>query len=70
MNMLKDAMCLNCHVGIGGDLGGGGIWNSSGGIIPLEFVFQFEWRLYALSASKVIFRVRTYSRITYSVEID
>ena len=29
--------------------------------------FEFEWGLYALSASKAIFRVRTYSHITYSV---
>ena len=29
--------------------------------------FEFEWRFYALSASKVIFRARTYSRITSSV---
>ena len=29
--------------------------------------FEIEWRFYALSASKAIFRVRTYSRITYSV---
>ena len=28
---------------------------------------KFEWRFYALSASKAIFRVRTYSRMIYSV---
>ena len=32
--------------------------------------FEFEWRLYALSASKAIFRRGTYSRITYSVYSD
>ena len=30
-------------------------------------MFLFEWRFYALSASKSTFRARTYSRITYSV---
>ena len=29
--------------------------------------FEFEWRFYALSGSKAIFRARTYSHITYSV---
>ena len=28
---------------------------------------RFEWRFYALSASKAIFRARTYNCITYSV---
>ena len=27
--------------------------------------FEFEWGFYALSVSEAIFRVRTYSRITY-----
>ena len=29
--------------------------------------FEFEWGFYALSASKAIFRARTYNCITYSV---
>ena len=29
--------------------------------------FKFEWRFYVLSASRAIFRVRTYSHITYLV---
>ena len=32
--------------------------------------FEFEWRFYAQSASKAIFRARTYSHITYSVRDD
>ena len=32
--------------------------------------FEFEWGFYALSASKAIFRVRTYNCITYSVRDD
>ena len=30
-------------------------------------VFEFDWGVYALSASKAIFRARTYNCITYSV---
>ena len=30
-------------------------------------VLRFEWGFYALSASKAIFRARTYNCITYSV---
>ena len=33
----------------------------------LKFESEFEWRFYALSASKAIFRTITYSRITYSL---
>ena len=38
------------------------------GIIHAEVVlveFEFEWRFYALLASKTIFRVVTYSHVTY-----
>ena len=31
--------------------------------------FDFEWGFYALSASKVIFRARTFNCITYSVQV-
>ena len=31
---------------------------------PESVEFEFEWRFYPLSASKAIFRARTYSRIT------
>ena len=31
------------------------------------FEFEFEWEFYAQSASKAIFRARTYDCITYSV---
>ena len=31
------------------------------------FEFEFEWGFYTLSASKAIFRARTYNCITYSV---
>ena len=34
-----------------------------------KIIFEFEWRFYAQSASKAIFRARTYSHVTYSVEI-
>ena len=30
-------------------------------------LFEFEWRFYAMSAAKAIFRARTYNRINYSV---
>ena len=36
----------------------------------LMFELEFEWRFYALSPSKAIFRPRTYSHITYSVRDD
>ena len=32
-----------------------------------QFEFEFEWGFYTLSASKAIFRARTYNCITYSV---
>ena len=34
--------------------------------IGLVETWLTEWRFYALSASKAIFRARTYSRITYN----
>ena len=36
-------------------------------LVGYRFELEFEWRSYALSASKAIFRERTYSDITYSV---
>ena len=35
--------------------------------MPSFRVFEFEWGFYTLSASKAIFRARTYNCITYSV---
>ena len=40
----------------------GGDWGEGRG-----FEVEFEWGFYALSASKAIFRARTYKYITYSV---
>ena len=36
-------------------------------VLSFEWGFFFEWGVYALSASKAIFRARTYNCITYSV---
>ena len=33
----------------------------------IEAFFEFDWRFYVLSASKAIFRVKTYCRITNAV---
>ena len=37
------------------------------GIVEVQPFFFFEWGFYAQSASKAIFRARTYDCITYSV---
>ena len=45
----------------------GGVGSLTQRCISWTVCFEFEWRLYAQSASKAIFKARTYNGITYSV---
>ena len=47
----------------------GGAWGACLRVCDRVYIcgFEFDWRFYALSVSKAIFRTRTYSNITYLI---